>query len=148
MTPETHYARAGAVNVAYQVIGEGPDLLYVPGFVSHAEWSWEHPPFARFLERLASFSRLIILDKRGTGLSDPVLGEATPEERALDILAVLDAVGSDHATLFGTFDGGTLATLFASQYPERVEGLALYATPAKLTQDDSYPHGWSSAAIR
>jgi pimeloyl-ACP methyl ester carboxylesterase len=146
--PETRYARAGEANVAYQVVGEGPDLLYVPGFVSHAEWSWEFPPFARFLRRLASFSRLILLDKRGTGLSDPVAGIPTPEERGDDILAVLGATGSERATLFGTFDGGSLSVLFAARHPERVQGLALYATPAKFTQSSDYAHGWSPAAIQ
>jgi pimeloyl-ACP methyl ester carboxylesterase len=148
VTLEVSYARAGDVNVAYQVVGQGPDLVYVPGFVSHAEWSWEYPPFARFLGRLASFSRLIVIDKRGTGLSDPVSGVPTPEQRADDILAVLDAVGTEQATLFGTFDGGTLCVLLAAMHPERVESLALYATPAKFTQDADYPFGWSPAAIQ
>lgn len=147
MTPETRYARCGDANIAYQVLGEGPDLLYVPGFVSHVEWSWEFPPVARFLERLASFSRLIVLDKRGTGLSDPVVGMPSAEERADDLLAVLDDARSERATVCGTFDGGTLALLLAARFPERVGALALYATPAKLTQDVSYLHGWSPAAI-
>ncbi|HEY7732740.1 MAG TPA: adenylate/guanylate cyclase domain-containing protein [Gaiellaceae bacterium] len=147
-TPTTRYARAGDVSIAYQVLGQGPDLLYVPGFVSHAEWTWELPQYARFLRRLASFSRLILLDKRGTGLSDPAAGVASPEERIEDIRAVLDAVGSERATLVGGFDGGTLALLFAAAHPERVAGLVLHATPPKFTQDATYPHGWAPAAIQ
>jgi pimeloyl-ACP methyl ester carboxylesterase len=144
----TRYARAGDVSIAYQVLGEGPDLVYVPGFVSHVEWAWELPQYARFLRRLASFSRLILLDKRGTGLSDPVAGVAAPKERLQDIGAVLDAVGSERATLLGGFDGGTLALLYAASRPDRVAGLALHATPAKFTQDATYPHGWAPAAIQ
>jgi pimeloyl-ACP methyl ester carboxylesterase len=146
--PTTRYARAGDVSIAYQVLGEGPDLLYVPGFVSHAEWTWELPQYARFLRRLASFSRLILLDKRGTGLSDPVAGVASPEERLADIGAVLDAVGSERATLLGAFDGGTLALLYAAAHPDRVAGLALHATPPKFTQDATYAYGWAPAAIQ
>ncbi len=89
--PETRYARSGDVTVAYQVVGEGPvDLVYVPGFLSHIEWSWEHPPYARFLRRLASFSRLIVFDKRGTGLSDPVADVPTPEDRGAVALKGVD----------------------------------------------------------
>ncbi len=147
-TPTTLYARAGTTSIAYQSLGEGPDLVYVPGFVSHAEWTWELPQHARFLHRLASFARLILFDKRGTGLSDPVAGVATPEERVDDILAVMDAVGIERATLLGCFDGGRLALLFAATYPERVDGLVLHATLAKFTQDSTYPYGWSPAAIQ
>jgi pimeloyl-ACP methyl ester carboxylesterase len=147
-TPTTRYARAGEVSIAYQVLGDGPDLLYVPGFVSHVEWGWELPQYARFLRRLAAFSRLIVVDKRGTGLSDPVAGVASPEQRLEDVGAVLDAVGAERATLLGGFDGGTLALLYAAAHPERVAGLVLYAAPPKFTQDDTYPHGWAPAAIQ
>ncbi len=147
--PETRYARSGGVNIAYQVVGEGPvDLVYVPGFLSHAEWSWEHPPFARFLRRLSSFSRLILLDKRGTGMSDPVSGEPGLADRVDDIRAVMDAAGSERAVLLGIFEGAALGLEFAATRPERVEGLVLYASLAKFTQGDDYPWGWSPAAIQ
>ena len=122
--PETRYARSGDVTIAYQVVGDGPvDLVYVPGFLSHVEWSWEHPPFARFLQRLASFSRLILFDKRGTGLSDPVAGVPAPEERMDDIRAVMDAAGSERAALFGVFEGGPLSRPASPRrYPDRVVG--------------------------
>src|SRR6266852_5207100 len=102
MVPETRYARSGDVHIAYQVVGDGPiDLVYVAGWVSHVEEIWELPPAARYLERLASFSRLILFDKRGTGLSDRVPDTALPtlEQRMDDVRAVLDATGSDRATL-------------------------------------------------
>ena len=151
MTPEvdTRYARSGEVTIAYQVVGEGPvDLMLVPGFLSHAEWSWELPASARFLRRLAAFSRLIVFDKRGTGMSDPVDGLPTPEARIGDIGAVLDAAGSERAALLGVFDGAALAALFAAEHPERVAALALYAGLAKFTQGDGYDLGWSPAAIQ
>ena len=147
--PETRYARSGSVNIAYQVIGDGPvDLVYAPGFLSHVEWSWEHPPFARFLRRLSSFSRLILLDKRGTGMSDPVVGDASFSERVDDLRAVMDAAGSERAVVFGVFEGAALGVALAAERPERVAGLVLYAGLAKFTADDEYPWGWSPAAIQ
>ena len=151
MTPQvdTRYARSGEVTIAYQVVGEGPvDLMLVPGFLSHAELSWELPASARFLRRLAAFSRLIVFDKRGTGMSDPVDGLPAPEARIGDISAVLDAAGSERAALLGVFDGAALAALFAAEHPERVAALALYAGLAKFTQGDGYDLGWSPAAIQ
>ncbi|HEY3017230.1 MAG TPA: adenylate/guanylate cyclase domain-containing protein [Gaiellaceae bacterium] len=148
MVSETRYAHSGDTSVAYQVLGRGPiDLVYVPGFLSHLEWNWQYPPIARFLERLASFSRLIVLDKRGTGLSDPVEGLPTLEERMDDVRAVMDAVGSERAALFGVADGGPLCLLFAATYPERTSSLALYGCLAKFTQDHEYPWGWTPAGI-
>jgi class 3 adenylate cyclase len=147
--PETRYARSGGVTIAYQIVGDGPpDLLVVPGFLSHVEWSWELPASARFLQRLASFSRLIVFDKRGTGMSDPVDGVPAPEERVDDLRAVLDAASSERAAIFGTFDGAALAVLFAAEHPERVSTLALYAGLAKFTQGNGYELGWSPAAIQ
>jgi class 3 adenylate cyclase/alpha-beta hydrolase superfamily lysophospholipase len=147
--PETRYARRAGATIAYQVVGEGPlDLLLVPGFLSHVEWSWELPAFARFLTRLASFSRLIVFDKRGTGMSDPVDGIPSPEERTDDLRAVLDSAGSERAALLGVFDGAALAILYASEHPERVSALALYAGLAKFTQGDGYELGWSPGAIQ
>ncbi len=124
--PETKYAKSGDVNIAYQVVGEGPiDLVWVPGFVSHLEVGWEEPSYRRFFERLASFSRVIIFDKRGTGLSDRVSVREIPtlEERMDDIRAVMDCVGSKRAAVFGISEGASLAALSAATYPERISAL-------------------------
>lgn len=126
--PKTRYAKSDDVNIAYQVIGDGPrDVLHVPGFVSNVEVMWEDPGLTRFLERVASFSRLIIFDKRGTGLSDPVSVDDLPslEVRMDDVRAVMDAVGSASAILFGHSEGGAMCALFAGTYPDRTEGLIL-----------------------
>jgi pimeloyl-ACP methyl ester carboxylesterase len=128
---ETRYAKSGDVNIAYQVVGEGPlDLVLVPGWVSHVEYAWEEPSLAAFLRRLASFSRLIFLDRRGTGLSDRVSALPTLEERMDDVRAVMDAAGSDRAALFGISEGGPMCSLFAATYPERSAALVLYGTIA------------------
>src|SRR5947207_11320566 len=125
--PETRYAKSGPVNVAYQVVGSGEiDLVLVPGFVSHVEVAWEEPRLARFLTRLASFSRLIVFDKRGTGMSDPVAAPPSMDERMDDIGAVMDAVGSERAAMFGISEGGTLSLLFADAHPERTQAVLLY----------------------
>jgi pimeloyl-ACP methyl ester carboxylesterase len=127
--PETRYAKSGDLHIAYQVVGSGPlNLVLVPGFVSHIEWLWEEPACARFLARLASFSRLILFDKRGTGLSDQVADMPTLEERMDDVRAVLDAVGADEAALMGVSEGGPMSVLFAATYPERTRALVLCAT--------------------
>jgi pimeloyl-ACP methyl ester carboxylesterase len=143
MPPETRYARSGDVNIAYQVVGEGPrDLVYVPGWVSNIELMWEEPAMAHFLERLASFSRLILFDKRGTGLSDRVSNDQLPtlEERMDDVRAVLDAVGSKRAALFGHSEGGNMCVLFAATYPERTTALITLGSFAKRRDpDDDYP---------
>lgn len=129
MEAKTRYARNGDVNIAYQVTGDGPsDLVLVPGFVSHLEMDWASPEIAGFLERLSSFCRLIRLDKRGTGLSDPVFGVPTLEERMEDVRAVMDEVGSERATMFGYSEGGPMTALFAATYPERTVGLILYGS--------------------
>ncbi|MBA3322316.1 MAG: winged helix-turn-helix domain-containing protein, partial [Pyrinomonadaceae bacterium] len=119
--PETRYAKSGDVNIAYQIVGSGPlDLVFVMGWVSHLEHFWTEPRFARFLARLASFSRLILFDKRGTGLSDrvPVNELPTLEQRMDDVRAVLEAVGSERAALCGVSEGGPMSALFAATYPE------------------------------
>lgn len=138
---ETHYAKSGDVNIAYQVVGDGPlDLVLVPGFVSHLENDWDEPRSAHFLERLASFSRLIRFDKRGTGLSDRPGGLPDLETRMDDVRAVMDAVGSERAALFGYSEGGPMCCLFAATYPDRTTALALYGTYAKRADpDDDYP---------
>jgi class 3 adenylate cyclase len=141
-TQQTWYARSGEVNIAYQVVGEGPfDLIWVPGWISNVEASWEVPEYARFLRRLASFSRLILFDKRGTGLSDGVSIENLPglEERMDDVRAVLDAVGSERAAVFGASEGGNLSILFAAMYPDRVRALVLAAIYAKRIWSPDYP---------
>jgi pimeloyl-ACP methyl ester carboxylesterase len=139
---ETTYARSGDVHIAYQVVGDGPfDLVFSPSPVSNLDVAWEWPPFARFLRRLASFSRLILFDKRGTGLSDRVTDAATLEERMDDLRAVMDAVGSSRAAIFGTSEGGPLALLFAATYPERVSSLVLYGSYAKAINSDDYDCG-------
>src|SRR5580658_5873165 len=120
--PVTRYAKSGEVNIAYQVTGKGPlDLIYVPGWVSNVEYAWEEPSYARFLRRLASFSRLILFDKRGTGLSDRVPANELPtlEQRMDDLRAVLDAAGSERAAIFSISEGAGLSILFAATYPHR-----------------------------
>ena len=119
--PETRYARSGDVYIAYQVVGDGArDLVFIPPFVSHLELYWEEPALAEFLHRLASFTRLILFDKRGTGMSDRVSNDALPglEQRMDDVRSVLDAVGSREAALLGPSEGGPMAALFAATYPE------------------------------
>jgi pimeloyl-ACP methyl ester carboxylesterase/class 3 adenylate cyclase len=143
MPPQTHYARSGDVNIAYQVVGDGPfDLVFVPGFISHLDLQWADPRNARFLEKLASFSRLILFDKRGTGLSDPVAAPAPLEERMDDVRAVMDACGSECAALFGLSEGGPMSVMFAATYPERTRALVLCGTYATGIPDpDDNPSG-------
>jgi pimeloyl-ACP methyl ester carboxylesterase/DNA-binding winged helix-turn-helix (wHTH) protein len=140
--PETHYARSGDVNIAYQVIGSGPrDLVFIMGWVSHLEYFWAEPSFARFLLRLASFSRLILIDKRGTGLSDRVTELPTLEQRMDDVRAVMDQVGSSYAALLGVSEGGPMCALFAATYPEKTRALVMIGTYAKRRWDPEYPWG-------
>jgi class 3 adenylate cyclase len=141
---DIRYAKSGGVHVAYQVIGDGPrDLVFVPGFVSNIEVQWELPDFSRFIQRLASFSRLILFDKRGTGLSDRVPTSELPtlEERMDDVRAVMDAAGVTQAVLFGASEGGPLSVLFAATHPSRVEGLVLYGSYARRPVP---PGGWEA----
>ncbi|MEH2592293.1 adenylate/guanylate cyclase domain-containing protein [Bradyrhizobium sp. AZCC 1721] len=127
MVPKTQYAKSGDVRIAYQVVGEGPfDLVFVPGFISNLDVAWEEPYRARVWTRLAAFARLIMFDKRGTGLSDRTVGVPTLEERMDDVRAVMDAVGSEQAALFGISEGGAMSVLFAATYPERTRALVLY----------------------
>jgi class 3 adenylate cyclase/pimeloyl-ACP methyl ester carboxylesterase len=137
MPPETKYVESvGGVNIAYQVVGDGPfDLVFVPGFISHLDLQWGDPRVARFLNKLASFSRLILFDKRGTGLSDPVAGPPSLADRMEDVHAVMDAVGSTEAVLFGLSEGGPMSVLFAATYPERTRALVLCGTYATTSLD-------------
>ena len=142
MLPQTRYAKSGEVNIAFQVLGQGPpDLVYVPGWASNIEIFWEEPLFARFLQRLASFSRLILFDKRGTGLSDRVAEMPSLEIRMDDVRAVLEAVGSDRAALFGSSEGGVMCALFAATYPSRTSALVMHGSYARLTSAPEYPWG-------
>lgn len=141
-TPRTQYTKSGGLHIAYQVTGGGPlDLIVVPGFVSHLEHQWEHPWSARFFERLGSFSRLIRFDKRGTGLSDRVGGIPTLEQRMDDVRAVMDAVGSQRAALFGVSEGGPMSLLFAATYPLRISALVLYGCYARRSWAPDHPWG-------
>jgi class 3 adenylate cyclase len=141
-TPKTRYARSGDARIAYQVIGDGPfDLILVPGFVSNVQYVWEMPGVAAILERIASYARLITWDKRGTGLSDPVVGLPPLEERMDDMLAVLDAAGSEQAALFGVSEGGPLSVLFTATHPRRVSALAMYGAAPRIAWAPDYPWG-------
>jgi pimeloyl-ACP methyl ester carboxylesterase/class 3 adenylate cyclase len=145
MDPETHYARSGDVNIAYQVVGDGPlDFVYAGGFVSHIGLFWEEPLAARFFNRLARFSRLILFDRRGTGLSDPVPVTDLPdlEQRMDDLRAVMDAAGSQRAVLFGFSEGGPMCMLFAATYPERTTALVLFSSYPRAIKDDDFREGW------
>ena len=140
LRPEMRYARSGDVNIAYQVLGGGPfDLVYVPGWVTHIEYGWEEPTLARFYRRLASFSRLILFDKRGTGLSDQTTGLPTLEQRMDDVRAVMEAVGSERAVIFGMSEGGNMAMLFAATYPEHTLALVTFGVFAKRVWSADYP---------
>lgn len=146
-SPETRYVENNGVNIAYQVVGDGDiDIVFVMGWISHLEYFWKHHLFASFLDRLASFSRLILFDKRGTGLSDrvPVNELPTLEQRMEDVHAVLDAVGSKRAVLIGVSEGGPMCSLFAATYPERTAALVMIGTYAKRIRDDDYPWAPSS----
>ena len=142
--PETRYVKSGDVHIAYQVIGDGPlDIVFVPGFVSNVEATWESPARAKFFHRLASFSRLILFDKRGTGLSDRSSQIFTLEQRMSDVQAIMDEVGSRQAALIGVSEGGPMSILFAATYPQRTAALILYGTYAKRSWAADYPFGWS-----
>jgi pimeloyl-ACP methyl ester carboxylesterase/class 3 adenylate cyclase len=143
--PPTRYAKSGDASIAYQVVGDGPiDVLLVLGFATHLDLQWELPPFAHFFERISSFSRLILFDKRGTGLSDPVADAPTLEQRIDDVRAVMDAAGSERASLFGISEGGPMSVLFAATHPERVTALVLYGAMGRTTEAPDYP--WASPA--
>jgi pimeloyl-ACP methyl ester carboxylesterase len=145
MPPKTHYARSGDVNIAYQVLGEGPrDLVMVSGYVSNIEVIWEEPMLARFLTRLASCARLIVFDKRGTGLSDRDTDMPSLEVRMDDVRAVMDAAGSERAVLFGISEGGAMCMLFAATYPERCTGLVMAGAYARRAWASDHPWGLSN----
>jgi pimeloyl-ACP methyl ester carboxylesterase len=146
VTPEIRYARNGDISIAYYVRGGGPDLVLIPGFVSHAEAAWEYPPLARMLKRLSGFSRLIAFDKRGTGLSDRGV-EHTIEGYVADVRAVMDACGSAQAAVFGVSEGGATALLFAATYPEHTSALIVYGSYARLAAAPDYPLGFDPGRL-
>ena len=147
--PEIHYARNGDVALAYQVLGDGPfDLVFLPAFINNIEIAWESPSYARFLRRLASFSRLIFMDRRGTGLSDRMSPTDLPPLEILmdDLVVVLDAVGSERAALFGSSNSGCLCAIFAATFPDRVSALALYGVAAAGVASDDFPWQWTTTS--
>jgi class 3 adenylate cyclase len=144
VAPDTLYAKSGDLNIAYQVVGEGPlDVIYVPGWISNVELMWQEPAHAHVLGRVAQFARLILFDKRGTGLSDPVPLDRLPtlEQRMDDVRAVLDAVGSEQTALFGFSEGGLMSLLFAATYPQRTTALVLYGVFARRMWAPDYTWG-------
>ena len=151
--PRTRYAKSGEVSVAYQVLGGGDvALVYVPGWISHLDLQCGDPTFARFLRRLASFSRLTVFDKRGMGLSDPVGSAPTFEDRMDDVRVVMDAVGSRRAALLGFSEGGPLAPLFAATYPERTAALVVLGSGLQFEGRGAYtlkgvPERWRLYAV-
>lgn len=150
MPPETRYAKSDAGLIAYQVIGDGPfDLVYMNGSTSHVDVRWEALPFARFLERLASFSRLILFDRRGAGASDPIPIDAIPtwEEWVDDLNVVLDAAKSERAAIFAILDAGPMAMLFAATHPGRTKALVLGNTVARVRFSEDYPIGLSAELV-
>ena len=140
----TRYAKSGEVHVAYQVFGEGPDLVVAPGFVSHFENYWDEPHFARSLNKASGFFRVVLFDKRGTGLSDRVAHLPHMDERMDDLRAVMDAVGIERANLFGISEGGSLAALFAASHPERTQSLVLYGSFARFRHWIATDQAWDA----
>jgi len=142
MNPDIHYTRSGDTSIAYKVGGKGPpDMVFVPGYISHLEMSWESPLASRVWHRLSSFGRIMTFDKRGTGLSDPITDDRLPglEQRMDDMRAVMDAVGSWRSVLIGGSEGAMMCMLFAATYPERVQSLILYGAMARATWSEDHP---------
>ena len=140
--PEIHYARSGNVYVGYQAFGSGPfDLVVVPGFLSNIDYGWEFESWRNYYGALASIARVLLFDKRGTGISDPVLGAPSLEERMDDVRAVMDAAGSERAALIGSWDGAAIAALFAATYPERTAALILNTPLVRGRWASDYPWG-------
>jgi pimeloyl-ACP methyl ester carboxylesterase/DNA-binding winged helix-turn-helix (wHTH) protein len=151
VAPKVRYAHGPDVNIAYQVLGSGPvDLVFVMGWVSHLEYFWREPHFAQFLTRLSTMARLILFDKRGTGLSDPVPISRLPtlEERLDDVMAVMEAAGSERAVLMGVSEGGPLCALFSATYPDKTEALIMVGSYARRLASPDYPWGQSDEAAR
>ncbi|WP_050813280.1 alpha/beta fold hydrolase [Aquimarina agarivorans] len=140
MKPDTRYTKSASINIAYQVFGSGTiDLVYIPGWVSNIDLMWACPELVSFLQQLGKIARVILFDKRGTGLSDRVVEFPTLEERMDDIRAVMDAVGSKKAALFGHSEGGSVSALFAATYPNRILALIAFGIFAKRISVPDYP---------
>ena len=149
VTPETRYARSGDLDIAYQVVGDGPlDVVVVFGFATHLDLNWETPPFAGICQRISSFARLITFDKRGVGLSDRTERIPSLEERADDLRAVMDAAGSTRAAIVGVSGGGPTSLLFASTHPERVQRLVLWGSAARWGTAAGYEVGHEPSLVR
>jgi class 3 adenylate cyclase len=149
MDVDVHYARSGDLRIAHATFGNGPvDFVFVPGFVSHLENWWETNAPARFFRRIASFSRLIMFDKRGTGMSDPFVGVPTLEDRIDDVRAVMDAVDSTSAFMCGLSEGGPMSILFSATYPDRTRGLILIGSNVRLLEAPDWPYGWSRERVQ
>src|SRR5438067_12683190 len=147
--PETRYARSGDISIAYQVVGDGLfDVVFAPGYVSHVELVWEAAGIAAFLRGIAEHARVLVFDKRGTGLSDRVAGAPTLEERSDDIRAVMDAAGSQRAALFGLSEGVPMSVVFAASHPERVSALVLYGGMARTLWAPDYLFGDTEREMR
>lgn len=143
--PETRYAKTDdGVSIAYEVVGQGPiDVVYANSFMSHVEVSWEYPRAARFYERMAEFCRLVLFDRRGTGLSDPIVDHFTLDDRVSDLRAVLDAVGADRPVLLGSSEGAAACATFAALHPDRVASLVLFSPALVPVADDECPWAWT-----
>jgi pimeloyl-ACP methyl ester carboxylesterase len=140
---ETRYAKSVELNIAYQVFGDGDvKMVFIPGWASNVENIWTLPAFAEFADKMAQFAQVILLDRRGTGLSDPVVNPPTLEERMDDVRAVIDAAGWERAVIWGISEGGPMAMMFAATYPHRVQALVLYGTFARFSRANDYPHGY------
>jgi pimeloyl-ACP methyl ester carboxylesterase/class 3 adenylate cyclase len=147
--PSTHYVKSDDVHIAYQVLGQGSlDLLFVPGFVSNVEAIWQSPEQSAFFRRLASFCRLILFDKRGTGMSDRGSQMFALEQRMHDVQAILDEVGSERTVLFGVSEGGPMSLLYAATHPERTSALVLYGSYARRSWAPDYPFGWKDERLQ
>jgi class 3 adenylate cyclase len=137
------YAKSGDLHIAYTVQGDGPiDLVWIPPWISQVEYLWAEPSLERVMARLTGFARVITFDRRGSGLSDPLFGAPTLEDQMDDVLAVMDAAGSESAAIAGTLEGGPMASLFAATFPERTDALVLYATFARATWAEGYEWAW------
>src|SRR5437868_15337514 len=146
MPPETRYARSGDVSIAYQVVGEGPfDVVFVPPSSSHVELNWGVPTLRALFDGVSAFARLIVFDKRGTGMSDPVAGAPALETRMDDVRAVMDAAASERAAVMGWSEGVAMSALFAATYPQRAWGLVLYGGFARDLHAHHYPWGQPEA---
>ena len=142
MVPAVQYARNGTVHLAYQTFGTGErDLVLIPGFISHADFPWEHPPYRRFMERLGSIARVTVYDKRGNGLSDPVDPTGGFDQHLDDLDTIIAAVGARQPVLFGWSEGAAVAVLYASHHPQQVQSLVLYGAFPRMIADEQYPHG-------